>query len=186
VQCRHAWPPDLLHTCLFSIIYTKDAEEKYLAKESDVLCGCALVLCLWSTGKLTWCGWHMNACRGEEYSICWSTVPMEPKGDFSTAADTIDDDHADSDSACACSPVYSGTPRLLLFGADQASADALSKAVIDHAQVRVCVCVASITSILMALKMPCNPVKSLAAARAQKQCSACHALHDKALHANTP
>jgi hypothetical protein len=49
---------------------------------------------------------------------------MEPRGDFSVsgASDTVDQ-----------SPVYSGTPRLLLLGADQA--DALSKAMIQEAQV---------------------------------------------------
>lgn len=66
--------------------------------------------------------------RGDEYGICWSAVGLTASRDvanFTYSKDSKDVSH---------SALYSGTPRLLLFGSDD---KALSKAKIDKSQVSV-------------------------------------------------
>jgi hypothetical protein len=67
-----------------------------------------------------------GSIRGREYSVCWTILRMHGKEDLNSFSFKLDDTRIVRDS-----PVYLGTPRLLLFvGADP---KAMTKAKIDQA-----------------------------------------------------
>lgn len=67
--------------------------------------------------------------RGEEYGICWAAVPMTVASSKDAAKFSLERDA----SELTKSHVYSGTPRLLLFGSDD---KALDKAMVAKAEVK--------------------------------------------------
>lgn len=67
--------------------------------------------------------------RGEEYGICWAAVPMTVATTKDASKFSIERDA----SQLTKSHVYSGTPRLLLFGSDD---KALDKAMVARAEVK--------------------------------------------------